>query len=86
MLDLSTSKPQKAIKRVRGRRNAYRILDRRKVSNVKLVVILINVLIWQVAAEEDAVDLVVVSGEVLQCSCCFALLDELINPLQVEAR
>lgn len=67
-------------------KQTYRIPYRRKVSNVELVVILINVLIRQIAAEEDAVDLAVVPGKVAQCSRRFALLNELIDPLQVEPR
>lgn len=67
-------------------RKTYRIPYWWEVSTVELIVILIDVLIRQIAAEEDAVDLAVGPGEVAQCPRRFALLNELIDPLQVEPR
>ena len=58
---------------------AYLVLDRNEIFRAEFGEIFIDVLVRQIAADEDTVDTAVVTGELVQPFGRFSLFDKLIQ-------
>lgn len=65
---------------------AYLVLNLWKACRTELVEVLPKILIWEITAKEHTVYQTIFTGKLLECTVSLALIDEIEETLQIEAR